>query len=109
MVDMIFDIAAKYVIQEMIGVLIGATALLWRQIKKIHKEMDAIRGGVRGNLRMQIKQEAKTHLEDGNISIEDREILNELFEEYFALNGNGPVKILKTEIDNLPTKINIED
>lgn len=109
MIDMIFDIAAKYVIQEMIGILIGATAILWRQICKIHKEMEAIRGGVRGNLRMQIKQEAKIHLEDGNISIDDRKVLDELFEEYFALNGNGPVKILKGEIDKLPTKINTED
>lgn len=35
----------------------------------------------------------------------DREVLYAMFDAYFALGGNGVVKHLKGEIDELETKI----
>lgn len=105
MIDTIIEIAVKYWTQELFAIIIALFGILWRQIKNLYKQVNALVGGVRGNLRMQIKAEAKIHLENGYITLHDRKIMDELFEEYFALGGNGPVKLLKREIDALPTRI----
>jgi len=108
MFQIIIDTAVKYWTQELFVIIIGLLGLLWRQVKSVLKQMHAIIGGVRGNLRMQIKTEAKVHIDNGYITLDDRHVLDELFDEYFALGGNGPVKLLKREIDALPTKIDVK-
>lgn len=105
MAEIIIDTAIKYWTQELFVIIIALFGVLWRQMKNLYKQVNALVGGVRGNLRMQIKAEAKIHLGNGYITLHDRKVLDELFEEYFALGGNGPVKLLKREIDSLPTRI----
>lgn len=109
MLQLVIDTAVKYWTQELFVLVLGLIGFIWKQLKTMFKEMKALRGGVRGSLRIQIKAECKEHLANGYISISDREVLNEMFEEYFALGGNGPVKHLKQEIDTLPTRIDDDD
>lgn len=113
--DVLLDVALKYWAQWLMGVILAGFGLLWRNVKKTMRrnkeeqekdrlEREVIRETLKALLRDRINQACRYHLKEEEISLRDREVLNGLFEMYFALKGNGPVGHLKEEIDALPTK-----
>lgn len=75
------------------------------RLKKDHEEQAAIKGAILALLRDRIFQSCQLYIGKGEITVTEREVLEAMFTEYFALGGNGVVKHLKGEIDELPTTI----
>ena len=91
-----------YVITTLIGIAIG---FLGTKLKKNKKKDLAIEQGVQALLRNEIIRRYREFESKGEISILDKENLEEMFEQYKNLGGNGTVKKMMDELLNLKTKI----
>lgn len=91
-----------YIITTLIGIAIG---FLGTKLKKNKKKDLAIEQGVQALLRNEIIRRYREFESKGEISILDKENLEEMFEQYKNLGGNGTVKKMMDELLNLKTKI----
>lgn len=98
----ILKIVLSYIIPTILGSLIG---FLSTKLKK-NKEKDmAIETGVQALLRNEIIRRYREFESKGEISILDKENLEEMFVQYKNLGGNGTVKKMMDDLLNLKTKI----
>lgn len=99
------ETVAKYWIQEALALQVAMFGWIWRKVNKQKKEYDALKLGIRAQLRDRINQSCQYHLAHKEISNRDREVLKDMFDQYFAIGGNGTVGHQVGEIDALPTKV----
>ena len=75
------------------------------KFKKGRKKEKAIEEGVQALLRNELIRRYREYETKGELSILDKENIEEMFTQYENLGGNGTVKQLMTELLQLPTKI----
>lgn len=102
----------EYWMEFLFGVL-GAIMIAWvkklkKRVKQNHKEQDFIVQGLKALLKREIIRECDKYISLGYIPLEESqeilEELNELYEPYDGIGGNGPgEKKYKTTM-NLPYK-----
>ena len=91
-----------YIITTAIGAILGFIATKFKRNKK--KDL-AIEQGVQALLRNEIIRRYREFESKGEISILDKENLEEMFEQYKNLGGNGTVKKMMEDLLSLKTKI----
>ena len=91
-----------YIVTTIIGAILGFIAAKYKKNKK--KDL-AIEQGVQALLRNEIIRRYREFESKGEISILDKENLEEMFEQYKNLGGNGTVKKMMDDLLNLKTKI----
>ena len=91
-----------YIATTIIGTILGFVAAKFKKNKK--KDL-AIEQGVQALLRNEIIRRYREFESKGEISILDKENLEEMFVQYKNLGGNGTVKKMMDELLNLKTKI----
>ena len=57
-------------------------------------------------LRDRFYQGYKKYIEQGYYPIRDREVMQDIYEQYRRLGGNGVIAHLKDELDEMPTYLN---
>lgn len=103
MIEALIENILKYWATWFCGIIAGLMAWLWKKIGKIKKDNEGMHNGLLALLRDRINQSCQYHLSAKSISARDREVLDAMFQSYFDMGGNGVVKHLKAEIDELPT------
>ena len=98
----IFKIILSYLIPTLIGGILG---FLSTKLKKNKKKEKAIEEGVQALLRNELIRRYREYETKGELTILDKENIEEMFTQYENLGGNGTVKQLMTELLQLPTKI----
>ena len=98
----ILKIILGYLIPAILG---GAVGFLSTKFKKNRKKEKAIEEGVQALLRNELIRRYREYEIKGELSILDKENIEEMFTQYENLGGNGTVKQLMTELLQLPTKI----
>ena len=98
----IIQIVLSYLIPTLLGAGLGFISTKFKKNKK--KDL-AIEQGVQALLRNEIIRRYREFETKGEISILDKENLEEMFEQYKNLGGNGTVKKMMDELLNLKTKI----
>lgn len=98
----ILQIILNYIIPLILGGVIG---FLSNKIKDNNKKEKAIEEGVQALLRNEIIRRYREFETKGEISILDKENLEEMFIQYKNLGGNGTVKKMMDDLLNLKTKI----
>lgn len=76
-----------------------------RKYEKDDGEKDAVaalKTGVKWLLFDRIRYLGRAYISGGEISFDDRRILNEIHKSYHALDGNGDLDNLMKEVNNLP-------
>lgn len=101
----VLQILIAYLIPTFLGAAIG---FLMSNFKKNRTKEKAIEEGVQALLRNELVRRYREYEIKGELSILDKENIEEMFKQYENLGGNGTVKQLMTELMHLPTKI-IED
>ena len=100
---------ATYIITTLLGIALGfVTSKLKKTKEKDEKEKkkdEAIELGVQALLRNEIIRRYREFESKGEISILDQENLDEMFEQYKNLGGNGTVKKMMNDLYELKTKI----
>lgn len=101
------DWIVKYWGQWLFGLI--ATALTWyvkhlsNSIKKDREEQKAIRDGMRSLLRRQIIFDCESAIKEGYCPASTKDTIEDMYNSYHALGGNGVVTQIKTQMMNLPT------
>lgn len=98
----ILKIVLNYIIPVVLGFVIG---LISTKLKKNKMKDIAIEQGVQALLRNEIIRRYREFESKGEISILDKENLEEMFTQYKNLGGNGTVKKMMDDLLNLKTKI----
>lgn len=98
----ILQIVLNYIIPLVLGGIIG---FLSNKLKDNNKKEKAIEEGVQALLRNEIIRRYREFETKGEISILDKENLEEMFIQYKNLGGNGTVKKMMDDLLNLKTKI----
>ena len=91
-----------YLIPTILGGILG---VILTKLKKSKKKDIAIEQGVQALLRNELIRRYREYKSKGEMTILDRENIEEMFEQYKALNGNGTVKELMDELLDVPTKV----
>lgn len=100
----------EFIWQQILGwfipfILGSMITFLINRVKKDKKKDKAIETGVQALLRNEIIRRYREFESKGEISILDKENLEEMFVQYKNLGGNGTVKKMMDELLNLRTKI----
>lgn len=98
----ILQIALSYLLPTILG---GVVGFISTKLKKNKKKDLAIEQGVQALLRNEIIRRYREFELKGEISILDKENLEEMFEQYKNLGGNGTVKKMMDDLLNLKIKI----
>ena len=98
----IFQMIVSYLVPTILG---GALGYITTKLKKNKSKDLAIEQGVQALLRNEIIRRYREFEAKGEISILDKENLEEMFKQYKRLGGNGTVKKMMDELLELKTKI----
>lgn len=67
------------------------------------KDQKAFRRAMVALLRDRFYEGYKRHMHAGYFPIRDREVMRDMYEQYHALGGNGVIRHLMEELEELPT------
>ena len=97
----------KYWIEWFFGLVIAGVAAYCKhiaeQVKKERAEQKALRDGMRSLLRRQIIADCEQAVRDGFCETKTKDTIEDMYNSYHALGGNGVVSHLKAQVMNLPT------
>ncbi len=109
----ITQMVISYLVTAILSAVIGFISTKLKNNVQKQKEKDeeekkkikTLENGVRALLKNELVQAYREFKDKGEISILDRENLEEMFKEYKELNGNGTLAKMMNELLNLKTKI----
>ena len=97
---------AKYWLEWLFGLLIAALTVIVKRIstrlKKEQAENKALRDGMRSLLKAQIVDTCERVLRDGWCGSRMRDAINDMYDSYHALGGNGTVTSVVKQTMDLP-------
>lgn len=97
----------KYWIEWLFGLLsagiIAYIRKLSKQVKQERAEQKALRDGMRSLLRRQIVADCEQAMKEGFCGTATKDTIEDMYNSYHALGGNGVVTRLKAQTMNLPT------
>jgi len=97
----------KYWIEVAFGLILAGFGYFSKIIKKYKIDTDATKAGVRALLQDRIIQAYKYHKEQGCVDLYDRKIIDDMYQQYKALGGNGLIEDIMDKLIDLP--INCSD
>lgn len=100
--EQILQIILNYMIPLVLGTVIGYIS---SKLKKQKSKDKVIEEGVQALLRNELVRRYREYESKGEMSILDKENIEDMFIQYERLGGNGTVKHLMTELLDLKTKI----
>jgi ATP-dependent 26S proteasome regulatory subunit len=98
----VLQVLISYLIPTFLGATIG---FFISNIKKNRVKEKAIEEGVKALLKNELVNCYREYEIKGEMTILDKENIEEMFTQYQNLGGNGTVKQLMTELMELPIKI----
>lgn len=98
----IIQMVISYLVPLILGSIIG---FLSTKLKNHNNKDKAIEKGLVALLRNELIRRYREYETKGELSILDKENIEDMFEQYEKLGGNGTVKKMYNELLNLPTKI----
>lgn len=97
---------AKYWIEWVFGLLIAVLTWVVKRmsgrIKQQQIENEALRNGMRSLLKSQIVTQCERAMDDGWCGARLRDTINDLYQSYHALGGNGTVTDIVDQTRRLP-------
>ena len=94
-VEQLLSILLEYSVHIALGALITAVTVLYKRDK-------ATRNGIKSLLRNALNIQCERHLQIGYIPTYSRENIEQMYESYHGLTGNGSVTALVEQVRDLP-------
>lgn len=99
----------KYWVEVLLTAVSSFVAFTYKKIRERFSEQDkkreAIENGVQALLRNELIKNFREYKQRGEITLLDKENMDNMFKEYFNLGGNGMMHDVKREFDEIPLKI----
>ncbi len=99
------DFIFKYWIEIFFGIITSMAGYLYKKLKTYYNLLEATTNGVKVLLKGEIIRRYNENKKTGEITLFDKEIINELYKEYRNLGGNGLVSEFVNEINDIPLSI----
>lgn len=97
----IYQILCLLGVPSLLGGIIG---MLWKRMKEINQETDAIKAGVQALLRDRLIQSYRYFSAQGYADVNDRENFENMYQQYHALRKNGVMDGIHEKFMDLPTR-----
>lgn len=94
----------EYWIKALFGGVISAFGAFGLWVKKKFKQQEMIKMGIQALLRNDIRQAYKECAKKGCCSLDDMEDIQDMYDSYHALGGNGSATRIMDKLKNLPTE-----
>lgn len=91
----------EYWMEFIFGLLISLIGYLLKKTKDYHNTLNFTKTSVILLLKVEIIEKYNEYKKQNCVSIYDRQILSELYEEYKNLGGNGLVNQIINEMENI--------
>lgn len=91
-----------YWVEVLFGILISVVTYILRKIVEYKKILSSTTKGVKVLLKTKIIEHYNLYRSRGQITIYEKQLINDLYDEYKNLGGNGIISSLKQDIDDLP-------
>lgn len=92
----------EYWIQFLFGLIVSFLCFLYRKIIYHYRIVNYTKNGVKVLLKGEIIRRYQEYKKLDCISIFDREIINDLYQEYKNLGGNGMIQDMIENISDIP-------
>lgn len=92
----------EYWLQFIFGIIISLIITIYKRINKHYLKINTIQDALKTLLKSRIISEYDRIIKNKCISIFDKEIINDLYNEYTKLGGNGVIKDIIKKLNNLP-------
>lgn len=99
----------EYWIKALFGGVISCFGLLLAWIKKKFKRQVVLELGIQALLRNDIRQAYKECVNKGYCSLDDMENIQDMYDSYHALGGNGSVTRLIEKLKKMDTEKSIKE
>lgn len=84
------------------AILLAALNRKWAKADKHDEKMDAVVDGLKVLTVDRVRYLGKCYISEQEISLEDKENLEEMYRAYKALGGNGHLTTVMDEVERLP-------
>lgn len=98
------DFLLKYWIEIIFGLIISCFTYFFNLLLKYKKKLDATSDGVMVILKMRLIEKYNELMKKESITIEEKEVVNDLFEVYKKFECCDVVKDLMKKINSIPIK-----
>lgn len=98
------DFIVKYWLQFVFGIIATIIATMFKRIESYKKKLDSTQSGVKALLKTRIIENYTRIIERGFITLEEKESINDMYNEYKNLGGNGVVSDVINELSGLEIK-----
>ncbi len=99
-----FSIIVNHAIEIFISIIFFLITYLYKKIIGFNRMINSTRDGVKILLKNRIIEKYYRFKSEGFITIFDKQIINELYNEYHNLGGNGVISDIISEINSLEIK-----
>lgn len=96
-----FSILLNHIVEIVLSLITIFITYLYKKIISFNKMINYTKDGVKILLKSRIIEKYYFHKNNGNITLFDKQIINELYSEYHNLGGNGVIEDIVNEINNL--------
>lgn len=84
------------------AIVLAACQRKWAKEDKHDDKMDAVVNGLKVLTVDRVRYLGKSYISDREVSLEDKENLEEMYRAYKALGGNGHLETVMAEVERLP-------
>lgn len=98
----IIGFIVDYWIEFFFGLIISIICYLYKRISDYTKLINSTKNGVKVLLKGEIIRRYNEYTKKGSMSIFEKEIVMDLYQEYKNLGGNGMISNLVEDIEDIP-------
>ena len=84
------------------AIVLAACQRKWAKEDKHDDKMDAVVNGLKVLTVDRVRYLGKSYISDREVSLEDKENLEEMYRAYKSLGGNGHLETVMAEVERLP-------
>jgi hypothetical protein len=98
------DFVLKYWIQFLFGLISSFIIFLCKMIKNEYETIKNTKNGMKVLLKKGILEKYKVYKEKNCITFYEKEMINDLYQEYKNLGGNSFIEDIMDDINDIPMK-----
>lgn len=103
-ISLIIGILGAGIGSGVMAIVLAALQRRWQKKDKSDDKMDAQTEALKVIMIDRVRYLGKTYIKQGYIGFEDKETLQEMYNAYKALGGNGHLQMVMSEVEKLEVK-----
>ena len=99
--DLLIGLLGAGIGSGIMAIVLAALQRKWKKDDSHDERLDALINAQKVTMVYEVKSAGKQYLNIGEISVDDKEVLHEMYQAYKGLGGNGHLDTIIHEVDRL--------